>query len=491
MQKSDYQLPGHGAFTLQSQICGMLIDAILDGRLSAGDPVPSTRAMAIKLKVSRNTVTFAYQALVINGFLASKDRRGYFVAENMVREAAPQGQVSSQAPAAGSAAPDWNTKITPNQTRATIISRPIDWHSYPYPFVYGQLDPSLFPIEAWRDCVRQAMSRKWFNAWTDDLYFADDPLLVEQIRAKMLNPRGIFARPEEILVTLGSQNALYMLASLLIRPGTSVAVENPGYYAAREIFSRAGAKIQPVPVDSDGLDPGQLGGARLVFATPSHHFPTNATLSLERRYQLLKWAEQTDALIIEDDYEAESDFSGQATMPIKALDRNSRVIYVGSFSKSLMPGLRLGFAVADKRLIAEMRNLRGLMMRHPPSNNQRTVALFLAFGHHDASLSRLRRIYTQRWKVLSDALEWHFLGWKHQTKFGGSSFWLEGDKGFSATYLAKKALAEGVVIEPGKGLFYNTPDSDRFFRLGFSSISEDRIDTGIKHLRKAWERLAV
>ncbi|RWE37901.1 PLP-dependent aminotransferase family protein [Mesorhizobium sp.] len=333
------------------------------------------------------------------------------------------------------------------------------------------------------------MSKKWFNAWTDDLYLADDALLIEQIRTKVLTKRGIFARPEEILITLGSQNALYLLGAVLIRPGTQIAMENPGYYAARDIFAMAGANIQAVPVDHEGLDLDQLGSAELVFATPSHQFPTNATLSLERRYRLLAWAENTDALIIEDDYEVETDFSGDATMPMKALDRSSRVIYVGSFSKSLMPGLRLGFVVADSRLIAELRRLRGLMMRHAPSNNQRTVALFLALGHHDAYLSRMKRVYAERWHELSSGLDADFPGWKRQTKFGGSSFWLEGPKGFSASQLAQKALGAGVVIEPGNALFHGGSSNDRFFRMAFSSIPKERIRPGIARLREIAETL--
>ncbi|WP_299941904.1 PLP-dependent aminotransferase family protein [uncultured Nitratireductor sp.] len=473
--------------SLQGQVREMLIGAILAGKLKAGDPVPSTRSMATKLKVSRNTVAFAYQALVNSGFLIAKDRRGYFVAATLLRDRLVAEPDETAVPAAG--APDWGRKIHSAKASTRSVFRPADWHSYPYPFVYGQQDLSLFPLSAWRDCVRQAMSKQWYNAWTDDLYLADDPLLIEQIRTKVLTQRGIFAQSEEILVTLGSQNAFYLLASALVRAGTPVAMEDPGYYAARDVLARAEAALHPVAVDGEGLDPDRLPAADLLFTTPSHQFPTNVTLSLERRYRLLAWAEQTDALIIEDDYEAEINFSGAATMPMKALDRCSRVIYVGSFSKSLMPGLRLGFVVAEAPLIAELRRLRGLMMRHPPSNNQRTVALFLALGHHDAYLSRIRRVYTDRWSALSAALERHFPGWVGDTKYGGSSFWLRADTTCPARDLAEKALAVGVVIEPGEALFHNAADGGQFFRLGFSSIPEDKIAAGVERLRAVVDRL--
>jgi GntR family transcriptional regulator/MocR family aminotransferase len=483
VQDQQLDLTSSCTLTLQGQIREMLINAILAGRLRAGDPVPSTRAMAAKLKVSRNTVAFAYQVMVTGGFLTSKDRSGYYVTDSVMQDAAAQPVRVASTTALDHTRPDWDRKIASRLAPIRTIARPIDWHRYLYPFVYGQLDLSLFPIVPWRDCVRQAMSKKWFNAWTDDLYLADDPLLIEQIRTKVLARRGIFARPEEILITLGAQNAIFLLASALLRPGSPVAMEDPGYYAARDIFAMVGARIRSVPVDRDGLDPARLGSAELVFTTPSHQFPTNATLSLERRHHLLAWAEQSDGLIIEDDYEAEIDFSGDATMPMKALDRSSRVIYVGSFSKSLMPGLRLGFTVADSSLISELRRRRGLMMRHPPSNNQRAVALFLALGHHDSYLSRMKRIYAKRWHALSTALETDLPGWKRQTKFGGSSFWLEGPLGFSASRLAQEALAVGVVVEPGKALFHDDQSNDRFFRMGFSSIAEERIRPGIQCLR--------
>lgn len=468
------------SLSLQGQIREMLINAILAGRLSPGDPIPSTRAMAAKLKVSRNTVSIAYQALVAGGFLRSKNRSGYTVAESSIQEALHHEPIGPLQSAANG--PDWKGKLTATFTGASTITRPTDWFKYPFPFVYGQPDLSLFPIDAWRECVRQSMSKKWFNAWTDDLYFNDDPLLVEQIRSKVLTHRGIFARPEEILVTLGSQNALYLLATALIRPGISVAMENPGYYAAREIFTKAGARMQPVQVDGMGLDPRQLGSADLLFVTPSHQFPKNVSLSMDRRYRVLEWANETDGLIIEDDYEAEIDFSGAANMPLKALDRSSRVIYTGSFSKSILPGLRLGFVVTDPELIAELRAARSLMMRHPPSNNQRAVALFLALGHHGSHTSRLKRIYGERWKALSDALDNCLPGWKHQARFGGSSFWLEGPAHCRASLLAKRALEVGVVIEPGQASFDSSTRNDRYFRLGFSSIAEERIAPGIERL---------
>ena len=475
----DLTLPKQGGTgrSLQAQIREMLIDAIVSGRLEAGSAVPSSRIMAQKLEVSRNTVTLAYQALSAGGFLISRERSGFFVAGNVVRDTRPVVPDLR-----GESAPDWGEKIVIAASGFDVITRPPDWSKHPFPFVYGQLDPDLFPIVAWRDCVRQSMSKKWQSAWTDDLYSRDDALLIEQIRTKILARRGIFAKPEEILITLGSQNALYLAARALVRPGAAVATENPGYYAARHIFELVGGTIHPISVDAEGMDPGDLGDAQIAFVTPNHQFPTNVSLSLKRRRQLLEWAHHSDGLIVEDDYESEINFSGDETVPLKALDRHGRVIYIGSLSKSLMPGLRVGFAVAHPRLIEEMRALRGLMMRHPPSNNQRAVALFLSLGHHDTFKARLQKTYAIRWRTLDHALADFLPDWTRRAIFGGSSFWLAGPPGFSATQLAARAIRDGIVIEPGKSLFWQDPQADRYFRLGFSSISAEKILPGIEKL---------
>lgn len=463
--------------TLQARIREMLLDAIISGRLEPGCAILSSRMMAARLKVSRNTVTLAYQALLAGGFLVSRERSGFYVAEGVARDIAPIAR-----PLDGGQAPDWQEKLTSFPSAFQLITRPPDWYRYPFPFVYGQLDPELFPIVAWRDCVRQSMSKKWQNSWTDDLYSGDDLLLVEQIRSKILARRGIYVKREEILVTLGSQNALYLASRLLVKPGAPVAMENPGYYAARNIFELVGGNIHPVAIDEDGLNPDHLGDAKLVFVTPNHQFPTNVALSLKRRHSLLQWAHASDGVIVEDDYESEINFSGQETLPLKALDGHGRVIYIGSLSKSLMPGLRVGFAVAHPAVIEEMRALRGLVMRHPPSNNQRAVALFLSLGHHDTFMTRLQKAYAARWRTLEQALGEFLPGWTQRAIFGGSSFWLCGPEGFSATSLAQSALDQGIVIEAGKSLFWKEPQADRFFRLGFSSISEDRIRPGIEKL---------
>ncbi|TIW51618.1 MAG: PLP-dependent aminotransferase family protein, partial [Mesorhizobium sp.] len=232
-----------------------------------------------------------------------------------------------------------------------------------------------FPTAEWRECNRMALAVLEIRNWASDMVDRDDPLLIEQIQARLLPRRGIFANPDEIIVTLGAQNALYMLASLLMTKGSKVAMEDPGYPDARSIFRLAGADIQPVPVDQSGIVTSSIPqDSGFVFVTPSHHCPTMVPLSAERRQDLLARANRHNQIIIEDGYDSQL-LDEAPQQALKSLDRSGRVIYVGSMSKTLAPGLRLGYIVASAGLIAELRALRRFMLRHPPANNQRAVAL--------------------------------------------------------------------------------------------------------------------
>jgi GntR family transcriptional regulator/MocR family aminotransferase len=477
--------------TLQAQIREMLVSAMLSGQMPAGSPIPSTRIMAKRLKVSRNTVMLAYQALASDGYLQARERSGFYVSDDIQRGMFEDEHTKPPVPAPKPESPIvWRDKFRVAPSAQRNISKPANWHEYPYPFIYGQVDAALFPIAAWRDCTRQAMNRKWMDAWTSDRFTVDDPMLIDQIHQRILPRRGIMADREEILVTLGAQNALYLLASLLIKPEDRVAVEDPGYPDIRNIFALKTRHIETVGIDSEGITIApNLDGCKLVFTTPSHQFPTNITMSKARRKALLAWADEHDALIIEDDYEFETNYSSEPTPALKSRDRDGRVLYIGSLSKSLMPGLRMGFVVAPKEVISELRALRRLMFRHPPGNNQRVVALFLALGHHDAMISRLHRAYHTRWKTMGVSLEKHFNGWTKWPGFGGTSFWVEGPPELDANKLAALALEDGILIEPGEVFFANPEGNLNHFRLGFSSIPDERIEPGLEGLRRIVDKM--
>jgi GntR family transcriptional regulator/MocR family aminotransferase len=487
MRDALYHLERSKPATLQAQIREILMAAISASQLLPAEAVPSTRAMARRLGVSRNTVTLAYQALVSEGFLVARERSGFYV-----DVLAMEGLTSNpkQTPCASAGAVDWQARLVRQTSAQRFIMRPRDWQKYPYPFIYGQVDHAIFPIAEWRDCVRQAMGKRWLDAWTVDQYTEDDPLLLEEISRRILPRRGIAANTDQILITLGAQNALYMIAELLVGRDTRVVIENPGYPDLRNMLSLRSERVDSLPVDSDGMVVGaKLEGADLVFCTPSHHFPTTVTMTLERRNALLAAARAHDFVIVEDDYEFETNYMGTPLPALKSLDQEGRVLHIGSLSKSLMPGLRLGYVVADERLIAELRALRRLMLRHPPGNNQRAAALFMANGHYDVLVRRIHRVYRERWQVMSQALGEHMPGWSQSPGFGGSSYWLTGPEGLDSERLAARALEDGVLIEPGTPFYIDPEEGRRRFRLGFSSIPGERIGEGIRRLRAAIEAM--
>lgn len=482
MRDTLFHLPKSGKMSLQSQIRERLVSAILGGQLPLSDRIPSSREMARQLGVSRNTVVLAYQSLIDDGYIVARERSGYYVNEKILKGRAERPQVETSG---GAAPPDWSMRLRVRPTRQANIKKPPDWQSYTYPFIYGQVDHTLFPIAEWRECSRQALGKQWLDAWTSDFRDRDDPMLVEQIRTRLLPRRGILAEDDEILVTLGAQNGLYLLASLLVTPGTAVAIEEPGYPDVRNIFRLRTDRVMPLTIDDGGLPvDDRISRADIVYTTPSHQFPTTVTLSRERRRALLDRAGHDDFVIIEDDYEFETNYVSEPCPALKSLDSQDRVIYVGSLSKTLFPGLRMGFMVGPRALMDEARALRRLMVRHAPNNNQRTVALFLALGYHDSLVRRLHRAYRSRWEEMGRALEVHMPNSSRVPTFGGSSYWVRGPDGLDADRLADEALREGIIIEPGRIHFAAESAPANYFRLGFSSIASERIEPGVRLLSK-------
>ncbi len=480
MRELLFQLPAAGKMSLQSQIREVLVSAILGGQLPVEDRIPSSRHMARQLGVSRNTVVLAYQGLIDDGYIVARERSGYYVNEEILNGRA---EIPALETPSGQMQPDWDARFRVHPTGQENIHKPVNWQDYPYPFIYGQVDHKLFPISEWRECNRQALGKQWIDAWTSDSRDQDDPMLIEQIRTRILPRRGIMASDEEILVTLGAQHALYLLASLLVSRNTVVAIEEPGYPDMRNIFQLRTDRVMPIPVDNQGLVvDARLTHADIVYTTPSHHFPTTVTMPRERRKMLLDAARMHDLVIVEDDYEYETNYMGDPCPALKSMDGQGRVIYVGSLSKTLFPGLRMGFLVGPKMLIKELRALRRLMVRHTPNNNQRAVALFLSLGYHDALIARLGRAYKERWQEMRDALALYLPDSSRMPSFGGSSYWVTGPKGLDSDALALEALEAGLIIEPGRIYFANNTRPSRHFRLGFSSIDSAMIMPGIKLL---------
>ena len=481
MREHLFQLPPTGTGNLQTRVRKMLVDTILGGQLPPGTTLPSCRRLAKQLGIARNTVVLAYQHLVDDGFLESRERSGFYVADSVLDGHAPRA--TGEPDLSNTTPPNWQGRIQVAATSLAVPHKPLDWQEFRYPFVYGQVDPDLFPLAEWRECSREALSVRSVREWARDRVDHDDEELLEQLQTRVLPRRGVWARREEILVTLGAQQALYLLAALLIGKQHTVGIEEPGYADARNILSLHAGRMRYLDVDNDGLIPDtNLHGCDYVYTTPSHQCPTTVTMPMARREALLEAAARHDVVIIEDDYESETNYDGPPAPALRSIDASGRVLYVGSLSKSLAPGLRLGYLVAPAEIVREARALRRFMLRHPPANNERAVALFLSRGHHDALLRRLAQAFKRRWVTLGNALAQHLPDALKVQGLGGTSFWIHGPEGLDANALRTEAQKHGVLIERGDVFYGREQYPSNAFRLGFSAIAENRISDGVAAL---------
>jgi GntR family transcriptional regulator / MocR family aminotransferase len=472
--------------TRQQHIQHLVSHGIASGRFPPGARMPSSRRLGNHLGVSRITVTLAFAGLEADGFLVARSRSGFFVSPT-----APRTGLAPPVPPAPATAVDWGRAIARRFTGQVLPDKPADWQSYRYPFIYGQIDETLFDYKSWRLCALEALGRKDLPEVSADAFESDDIELVKYIAMTGLPRRGIAARPSEILITLGAQNALWLVAQILLAPRRRAAMENPGYPGLRAVIEPTGCALAGVPVDDRGLVLEALEPRTdVVFVTPSHQCPTNVTMPLQRRRELLAFAAAHDSLIVEDDYEAEMSFLKPPTASIKSLDRDGRVIYVGSLSKALFPGLRLGYIVAPEPLIREARSLRTAVLRHPPGHLQRTTARFLALGHYDAILARLGEAFAQRRRTMANALQRAGLRAAAAGTAGGSSFWIDAGEGIDSAELARRLRAKSVLIEPGHAFFGPRPARSSLFRIAYSSVAEALIPDGVALIAETLAEMA-
>ncbi|WP_410665257.1 PLP-dependent aminotransferase family protein [Amycolatopsis sp. lyj-84] len=374
-------LDGHT--DLAARIYRQLRDGILDGRLRSGERLPPTRELARELDVSRNTVAVAYERLTAEGFLSSHVGRGTFVSAD------PVGRADRAAPSGAGVLPSAHWRSLPAPLGADRSAPAFD-------FRVGVPDPALFPLSTWRRLVSQALR----PSLLPPSGYAD-PAGLEGLRVAIARhigaARSVRASGEDVLVTQGAQQALDLIGRVLIEPGTRVAVEDPGYPPAERLFAALGARVVKVPVDAEGLDVTALApGIRLIYTTPSHQFPLGTPMSLSRRTALLAWAERHDAVIVEDDYDSEYRFSDRPLEPLQSLDRDGRVLYVGSFSKTLLPLLRLGFLVAPASLRPALRQAKQLMDWHGDLVTQSALASFIDEGLLSRHVRKATREYSAR-----------------------------------------------------------------------------------------------
>jgi GntR family transcriptional regulator/MocR family aminotransferase len=472
--------------SLQNQLRQQLVEAIGSGAFGAGGRLPSSRKLARELGVARNTVVLAYQQLIDEGHIVARERSGLYVNDTLVRGRLQFDKVASPQQQASTA--DWRRRFKTAFDEEEGYRCPPDWQKYPYPFVEGRFDTSLFPIAEWREANRLALGLREVHHWATDSGTADDPMLIEEIRTKVLPRRGIKAQPNEILVTAGSQQGLFLLTELFVDRSTTFGLEEPGNPQMRALLHRRGARIAYVAVDEMGaVIDGRIESCDIVYVTPSHQRPTAVTLPLERRRALLDAASAHDVVVIEDDFECETNYLDEAPPALRGMPGGERVVYVANLSRVLAPGLRLGFVVASPDVIEQARRLRALVSRHPPLNNQRTAALFLSLGHYDATMLRLGRIFRERLTALRDALNHYFpQSIEISPVVGGTTYWVRGPEGLDAQSLSREAEARGILIEPVLHYYAAEPPRMNVFRMGVTGIPTSRIRSGVEALSQVF-----
>ncbi len=460
---------------LFQQVYRGLREAILAGTFSPGQKLPSTRELAEQLRISRTVVLMAYDQLLAEGFTSGRAGAGTYVstAIRKPREARSEGKNSFHLSRFGLAASKaWSSVHLPSQAVRAI----------PYDFAVGTSDLEVFPFEGWRRMLLRS-ARKARTAQLDYGSASGSLALREAICAHLRRSRAVDCEAGQVIVVNGSQQALDLIARVLIDRGDTVAIEDPGYQGTREILRSAGARMVPIAVDSDGLDPAKLPrAARAAFVTPSHQFPSGAVLPLGRRVALLAWARRANALIVEDDYDGEFHYEGFPLESLQGLDREGRVLYIGTFSRTIYSALRIGYLIAPKALVPALSAAKWLCDRHTATLEQETLAEFIASGLYERYLRRVRRNNDSRRKVLLGAIEERL----------GDRVEVAGDAAGAHIVLwpRRRVVEEDVIrvaAERGVGIYGITPYFLRpprrpGFLLGYSRLRERDIREGIRRL---------
>jgi GntR family transcriptional regulator/MocR family aminotransferase len=393
------------AAPLQPQLYDQLKASILTGATAPGTRLPSSRALADQFAISRNTVLIAYEQLLAEGYLETRPGAGTFVGT-----ALPAGAEAPPGDAAAVPEPHPPTRLSrySERLRGLDIDSLTRGGGLRYSFHYGTVSAADFPADTWRRLLLREIRRR-----AGKPYLYENPQGLPELRAALSDylsrARGVRARPEQILIVNGSQQAVDLALRVLVDPGDAVVVEDPGYSGARLACEAIGARLLRVPVDAEGMDTGRLpppeAGARLAFVTPGHQFPTGGVMPVSRRLALLDWAGRGGTVVFEDDYDSEYRYEGRPVESLQALDRSGLVIYSGTVSKVLSPGLRLGYMVLPPDLVGPFLHAKQLTDRHTASLDQAVFAHFIRDGHFERHIRRTRRRNQRRRDVLVAALQ--------------------------------------------------------------------------------------
>lgn len=467
------------------QLVSAIRELVLSGVLAPGQRLPSSRTFALDQGISRTTAIAVYESLAAEGLIVSQVGSGSRVSDVLKAKAEPVA-----AERASSAQP---TRLANLAHRASDQFFPRLSHpKQPRPFITGMPALDLFPMPLWAKLT----ARHWRATRGHMLGYPEAggmKELREAIATHLRANRGIVCKPEDIFILNGAQEAFNRIGSTLLDPGDPVWFENPGPIGARNSLLSSGARLVPVPVDGEGIDVAAGLEAepnfRLAFVTPSHQHPLGAVMSLQRRFELIKAAEHADAWIVEDDYDGEFYYSGHPPPTLKSVDTVGRVIYVGTFSKSLFPGLRIGFMVVSGPLSEVFARIAGATLQGVSIVMQSVVTSFIEEGHFASHIRRMRKIYMERHDVLIEAAQKRLAG-AIDVKRTESGIQTVGHllTGHDEQCVAEAAAAREVTVAP-LARFCIAPIEARGFAIGFSTSTPTEIRAGVDRLAAAIERL--
>lgn len=471
--------------SLQAQVAGQIRELIMDGRLAPGARLPASRELAQDLGLSRNTVVAAFGRLAAEGLIESREPTGTFVADTVPAQG-PDHNACTLTPGAPK-----SKALLQFRGKSHVVVAP-HGGQLQFDFWVGRPDARFFPLRTWRDLLCRMLR----DASTPLSNYGDPQGLLalrEAVAAHVGATRGIATDASRILITNGIQEGLNLLATLLIAPGVKVAVENPCYRGAAQVFESRGASLQPIPLDERGLNTARLPrSAALIYVTPSHQYPMGMTLPLKRREQLLAWASSSGCYIAEDDYDNDFFYDGTPLPALKSLDRHGQVVYLGTFSKSLGAGLRIGYMVLPPELCEPARDAKALLNNCQPWLEQAALATFIAEGSYAAHLRRLRQLYAARCQHLRAGLAYFFPEW--QVEGAGSGMHLvvrlpdDGPNGHMVETLAQAHGIGVYAVKSGNARLWNSQTKQALqhtLLLGYASLDEAQISSALLRLRRA------
>lgn len=460
---------------LHRQVYEQWREGILSGRFRPGERVPSTRELAESLSVSRGTISEAWDQLIAEGYLETSPGSGTFVCREL-----PDRMLI----AGGAGRANDGSKVAVRLSRygagLTEDLRRVSRQDAVIRFSPGVPDRESFPFSLWRRLVGRHLRRLAPSVFNYAEQSPGDERLRSEIAAYVTRLRAVRCSPEQIIIVNGSQQGLDLCARLLIEPGNEVGIENPGYPGARRALAAYGARLRPLPIDASGVVLRRLPRTtRLIYVTPSHQYPTGISMSLARRLELIEWAKRSGAVIVEDDYSSEYRYSGPPLPSLQGLATGVAVIYVGTFSKVMFPGLRLGYVISPSSVVPFFSRAKWLADRQTPMLEQAVLADFLAEGHMERHIRRMRRLYGLRREALLDSLHRHFGNRAHvMGDAAGMHAMVRFDDHNGILERAARNRVELVKADD----YYLTKAPGNEFIFGFSALPERTIREGIKRL---------